>query len=269
MSPTLKQKLKNGEIVVGTMIQDLVDPIIITILSDCGFDFVVVDQEHGPATYKDIQDLALAAKFLDIAIIIRPPCNSYEYMAKALDMGADGVMVPHVDTRTEAEDVVRAVKYPPDGNRSFGMRKTLSKLYQTNDNSNFIRMANAESIVFLQVENPGSAGNIDDLLSVPHVDGVIIGPADFTMSMGIIGQYQDPGFENHVEKVLESCKRHRVHFGIHFGDLDLVLKWKRRGMDILMYSNVKNLLKERCLNLFKELNVEKTRGSIERKTGVY
>ncbi|NMC04078.1 MAG: hypothetical protein GYA24_02640, partial [Candidatus Lokiarchaeota archaeon] len=127
MRQLLRDKIKAGSAITGTMIHEFACPAMVPVLADAGFDFVIIDQEHGPASYQDIQDIVIAAKNYDLAIIVRSTKNEYEYMAKVLDMGADGLLIPHVDTPAEAHNVVKCTKYPPAGERSHGMRHYLSK----------------------------------------------------------------------------------------------------------------------------------------------
>ncbi|MHA1683478.1 MAG: HpcH/HpaI aldolase family protein [Promethearchaeota archaeon] len=267
---TLREKLEKGNEICGVMIQDFLNPIIIPILDECGYDFIVLDQEHGPSSYRDVQDMVLVAKHLEIAIIVRAAKNSYEYMAKVLDMGADGLMIPHVDTVEQVERVVQCAKYPPAGLRSYGMRQFLSKYGPSSSAAEYIRVANLNMIIFIQVESPESSHNLDEILSgaraADHVDGVIVGPADYTMNMGKIGQFTDKEFESAMERVEASCREHGIHFGIHFGKLDLVRHWRSKGMNILMYSNVKGLIIDRAREI---LGILKDSGTVKEKSNLY
>ena len=241
---SLRQKLRNNKPIIGIMIQDLVDPILIPLLSECGYDFIVLDQEHGPSTYQDVQNLSIVTRKEGIALVVRATNISHEYISKILDMGADGLMIPHVDTIEQVQEVIKWAKYPPVGERSWGMRKILSKVDEKETNR-YINSANDWTTIFIQVESPKSVNNVNDLVSRQFIDGVIIGPADLSMNMGIMGKYTSDEFVTALEKVLTACKDNKKGFGIHFGDIALALDWKEKGANILLHGNVKQLIMQK------------------------
>ena len=250
---TIKHKIRCKAEVLGIMIQDFTDPIIIPTLAELGYDFVVIDQEHGPSDYRTIQNLVIAALPYDMAVLLRPPKIEYEYIAKALDMGVEGLMIPHVDTAEQVRDIIQWVKYPPVGSRSYGMRRILSNIPGVNTSKEYIRRANEESVIFIQVESPTATKNIQQLLEPKEIDGVIMGPADYTMNIGCIGEYSHPEFVTAAETVLKECNKRGKAFGIHFGDLDLIKEWQQKGMRLLMYSNIKGLIKKCGADVVKVL----------------
>ncbi len=246
MRPSLRDKIKAGSLVTGTMVTEFACPEMVPILADAGFDFIIVDMEHGPASYQDIQDMVIAGKSYDLDIIARSTKNDYEYMAKVLDVGADGLLVPHVDTPAEAHNVVKCTKYPPAGERSHGMRHYLSKFGTCGSTAEYIKVANEKTTIFVQAESPVAARNIDAIVSSPWIDGVIVGPSDFTMSMGIIGQYENLQFIAHCDNILQACLKAKKHFGIHWSKLDVAMAWKKKGSNILLFSSASNLLREKA-----------------------
>jgi 2-keto-3-deoxy-L-rhamnonate aldolase RhmA len=253
MVESLRDKIKAGQNVTGIMIQDFACPALVGLMADVGFDFIVLDQEHGPASYQDLEDVVIAAKNLDLAVIVRTTKNDYEYIARVLDMGADGVMIPHVDTIDEAKRVVDCAKYPPAGNRSHGMRHYLSKFGPFASSAEYLTIANDKTTVFLQAESAEFINNMNTILADQWVDGIIVGPSDFTMSMGIIGQYEDEQFVNNCDAIMDACKQHWKHFGIHLSKLALMDAWKGKGMNILLFSSVSNLLHEKAAEILAKL----------------
>jgi 4-hydroxy-2-oxoheptanedioate aldolase len=246
MRRSLRDKIKAGDLVTGTMIHEFACPAMVPVMADAGFDFIIIDQEHGPASYHDIQDMVIAAKGYDLAIIVRSTKNDYEYMAKVLDMGADGLLIPHVDTPEEAHNVVKCAKYPPAGERSHGMRHYLSKFSPCASTAEYIKVANEQTTIFVQAESPVAARNVDAIISSPWVDGVIVGPSDFTMSMGIIGQYEDKQFLEHCDTLLQACRKAKKHFGIHWSKLDVAMTWKKKGANIMLFGSATNMLREKA-----------------------
>jgi 2-keto-3-deoxy-L-rhamnonate aldolase RhmA len=263
---SLRSKIAKGQNVLGVMIQDHCSPIIIPILEECGYDFVVVDQEHGPTDIKDLQNLVLAAQSKKIAILVRPPSISYENIAKTLDMSVDGLMVPHVDTVEEAKQIIEYAKYAPLGKRGYGMRQVLPKFCPCKNKEDYIQKANNNTTILVQVESSVSVENIEGILADKYIDGVVVGPSDFTLELGIIGQFEHEKLVKLLDRVLEVCKKNTKGFGIHFGDLDLIDTWKAKGMSILMYSSVSGLIKDGANSAISRLKGEndtkkKTEGS--------
>ncbi len=249
MRSSLRDKIKQNMLITGTMVHEFACPAMVPILADAAFDFIIVDQEHGPASYQDIQDVVIAAKSYDLDIIVRSTKNDYEYMAKVLDMGADGLLIPHVDTPAEAHNVVKCTKYPPAGERSHGMRHHLSKFGPCASTAEYIKVANEKTTIFVQAESPVAARNIDAIVSSPWIDGVIVGPSDFTMSMGIIGQYEDPKFLGHCDAILQACLKAKKHFGIHWSKLDVAMAWKKKGANIILFGSATNFLREKAIEV--------------------
>ncbi|MFX0099994.1 MAG: HpcH/HpaI aldolase/citrate lyase family protein [Candidatus Hodarchaeota archaeon] len=253
MVKSLRQKLTEGQSIVGVMVQDYTNTALMPVLADAGYDFIVIDQEHGPSDHLDIQNLVMSSKHLDIDILVRSTKISYEYMAKILDMGAHGLMIPHVDDWDDAQRVIKYSKYPPVGERSYGMRRFLSKHIEYTNAADYIKQANENTTLFVQVESAESAAVVGDILGINYIDGVIIGPSDLTMDLGIIGEYENEKFVKMAEKVLLSCKNHNKAFGIHFGNLELTKVWKEKGMNILLHSNISGLIRQRAGEVISEL----------------
>ncbi len=249
MRRSLRDKIKAGDLVTGTMVHDFACPAIVPVLADAGFDFIIIDMEHGPASHQDIQDVVIAARSFDLDVIVRSTRNEYEYIAKVLDMGADGLLIPHVDTLAEAHNVVKCAKFPPAGERSHGMRHYLSKFGPCASTAEYIKAANERTTIFVQAESQVAARNINAIVSSPWIDGVIVGPSDFTMSMGIIGQYENEQFLGHCDAILQACLKAKKHFGIHWSKLDLAMAWKEKGANIMLFGSATNLLREKAIEV--------------------
>jgi 2-keto-3-deoxy-L-rhamnonate aldolase RhmA len=168
-------------------------------------------------------------------------------------MGADGLMIPHVDTPEQVRNIVQWSKYYPDGKRSYGMRHTLINQSGNTNKELYIKQANEKITLLIQVESQESIFNLESMLSEPYIDGIIVGPADLSMDIGLIGDYTNEKFVNLVNKTLSICLNKKKGFGIHFSEVALIKTWKMKGMNIILYSNETNLLKESILNALNEL----------------
>jgi 4-hydroxy-2-oxoheptanedioate aldolase len=196
------------------------------VMAHAGFDWLCVDMQHGVIDYQVAVTMLQAISTTDSVPIVRVPWNEPGIIMKALDAGAYGVIVPIVNTATEAEAAVTACRYPPLGIRSHGpIRATL---YGGRD---YITRANGEVLCIVQVETKESIENLDDLLAVPGVDAAYIGPADLSLSLGLppASDHDEPAFVEAVQRVLDACKRHNVVPGAHAGNVVTARKRLEQG----------------------------------------
>ena len=185
----LKQKLQQGEVVLGSFI-NCAYPAFVEICGYAGFDFVVIDLEHSPLNTLVAEDLCRAADCVGVSPIVRVRKNDAPQIQRALDIGSAGVQVPQIETIDDAQAVVRAAKYSPLGARglSFGTRAGV----YTAAGTQITQQLNEESLVVVHVEADRGIENIQEIVSVPHIDVVFLGPYDLSQSLGIPGQVQDP-----------------------------------------------------------------------------
>jgi 2-dehydro-3-deoxyglucarate aldolase len=253
MIKTLRNKFKSGDKIIGIMTQSLKNPVTIPLLNDSGIDFIMLDREHGSASFQDLENLAVAAKLSNISILVRVSTNNPNEISHVLDMGVDGIMVPHVETLEDVSTILNAAKYPPIGKRGYGMRKYLSKFYQGEDSQQYIGKANEHIVVIAQIESLKAIQNVENIVKDQNIDGVIIGPSDLSLDLGIFGKLNDELFIKNVTKVMDCCVKHKKSFGIHFSKFDLMLDWKGKGMNLLLYSSFESILEESIKDLVKKL----------------
>ncbi len=250
------EKLQRKEPIYGTMIDEISNPLVIPLLSRAGFDFVVVDMEHGAFTIREIVNFVIAAKNCPISIIVRTPGKDSQMISKILDCGAHGIMVPHVETKAEVQNIIQASKYPPIGTRGYGPRGIITD-YQPLACEDKIRIINQNVVIWIQVESIVAIEKMDMLLSFPEINGVIIGPMDLSVSMGIPGQMHDIHIQQMFQKVLATCNQKGVSCGIHFKDLAKSKEWKAKGMTICLHSTTFELLFEKAKKDVVELKETK------------
>lgn len=230
----VKQALRGGEPVIGTMVSEMRSPSIGMLLSNAGFEFFFIDMEHGAYDLQTVADMIKVARLADIVPLVRVPDGLYHLIARVLDAGAMGVMVPRVETRETVEQAVAAMRYPPLGHRGCSTGKGNSD-YQKVAMWDFTRHANDNILAVMQIERQAAIDQIDDLLSVPGVDVALIGPADLTLSLGAPGP-QDSAVQEAIQKVVDAGKRHGVATGIHLRDAEQLKVWRDRGMTMLTCS---------------------------------
>jgi 4-hydroxy-2-oxoheptanedioate aldolase len=196
------------------------------VMAHAGFDWLCVDMQHGVIDYQVAVTMLQAISTTDTVPFVRVPWNEPGIIMKALDAGAYGVVVPMVNTAAEAEAAVSACRYPPRGIRSHGPIR--AALYGGRE---YIARGNDEVLCIVQIETRESVENLDEILSVPGVDATYIGPADLSLSLGLppASDHDQPAFVAAVERVLDSCKRHKVAPGAHAGNVVTARKRLEQG----------------------------------------
>lgn len=229
---SVKRALKEGKLQLGCSFAQLRSPAVATILAKAGLDWCYLDSEHGPFDFETLQDLCRASIAAGMAPIIRIADVQYNLVARSLDCGAMGVLLP----RMESPDVLaRAVSwafFPPAGVRGFGFTQH-NVDYEPVTLPQIIQHHNENTMVVFQIETQTGLDARDELLSVPGVDAVMIGPADLSISLGIPGQFENPKLIDAIDKIIESCNKHGVAPGIHMRALHLAKFWRDRGMRFL------------------------------------
>jgi 2-keto-3-deoxy-L-rhamnonate aldolase RhmA len=181
----LKQKLQKREQTIGSWIT-IGSPVVAEIMARAGFDWLVVDMEHSAITLDIAQDLIRVIDLCGVPPLVRVGHNQPNLIKRVMDAGAHGVIVPMVNTREEAEQAVRSVRYPPAGFRGVGLARAQK---YGEDFEGYRRWNQESSIIIVQVEHIQAVRNLVEILAVPGVDGFIVGPYDLSGSLGVPGQF--------------------------------------------------------------------------------
>ncbi len=236
---TLKQKLRDGKAAFGVMLTFPAPPIV-EMLGYMGFDWVLIDNEHGSITVDTAEDVIRAAELTGIAPIVRPVVNRPEVIAPFLDRGAWGVQVPHVNTREEAEAAVAACKYFPDGERGSFSRGRPAQYGMGGTTQEYFAKANANTLVCLMLEEVEAISNIAEIVRVKGVDVLFIGSGDLSQSMGYPGQQTHPEVQAVMEQGVKRIREAGIAAGVSCPD-SLVPKFLSLGVQYF-HSNVGSLL---------------------------
>lgn len=204
-------RLKQRELLLGTMLS-LPSPETAEIISHCGFDWLFLDGEHSPASVLDWQRVMQAVGGRS-ACMLRVPVNSEVHIKKALDIGADGIIVPMINSAKQASDAVAWSHYSPQGRRGIGPGR--ASRYGKNLAA-YIERANEDLALILQIEHIDAVTNIDEIVNVEGVDALFIGPSDLSASMGKTGQFDDVEVCAAMDKVADACRQRKLPLG-YFG----------------------------------------------------
>jgi len=207
MQNPVKRKLKNGQKTIGAFSQ-MISPVSAEIMSRSGFDWIIVDLEHAPGDFANLQHQLQAMNGSGVVPFARAPWNDMVAIKRTLDTGVMGVLIPYVNTREEAIAAVAACKYPPLGVR--GVAGSPRAAGYTRNTMPYLTSANDEVVVMIAVETMEAVENLDEILTVEGLDGIFIGPVDLASSMGYLGDPGQPEVQQTIalieSKVLPSDK---------------------------------------------------------------
>ncbi len=236
---TLKEKLVAGKAVFGVMIT-FPSPQVVEMLGHLGFDWVLIDNEHGSITVDNSEPVIVASELTGIAPIVRPVANRPEIIAPFLDRGAWGVQVPHVNTADEARAAVDSVKYFPLGHRGLFSRGRPAEYGFGGPTREYTQAANRETLVCLMIEEVEAIENLDDMVQVEGVDVFFIGSGDLSQSMGYPGEQTHPEVQRMMERGVKVIRGAGKTAGVSCPDA-LVPKFLGMGVQYF-HSNVNTLL---------------------------
>jgi len=208
---SIKQKITRKDITLGSWIQ-IPDHFSTEIMARAGFDWLAIDLEHGLINLDTAFRLIQTIDKSGVLPIVRLNENDPSTIRRVMDAGAGGVIVPMINTAEEAVKAVDAVKYSPDGKRSYG----LGRAHEFGLNfDTYMHEINKMSVVVVQIEHKDALENLDAILAVPGIDAIVIGPYDLSGSMGIPGKFDDPTFNSAVTQIVNKVKKSPVALGIH------------------------------------------------------
>jgi 2-keto-3-deoxy-L-rhamnonate aldolase RhmA len=232
--PCVRERIARGEPVYGTMVFELFTPGLPAILAAAGFDFVVLDTEHSGVGIETLKTVIACARGLPIEVYVRVPEKSYAAVATVLDAGAQGIMVPMLETAEQARDLVEWVRYRPEGKRgcAFGMAHDA---YRARDVVAYMAEANRRNLVIGLIETRQGIDNAEAICATPGFDVAWLGHFDLTNDMGITAQFEHPEFWAAVDRLAAAAKRHGTALAGLDGNLAYLEKLRAKGFKVLGY----------------------------------
>ena len=202
MTPNrMKAKIQRGEPALGASVM-FPSPQLVEMLGYAGFDWVLIDCEHGTVGLESMELMVMAAEAAGVTPIVRPRTNGASDILQAMDRGALGVQVPHINTAAEARAAVAAVKFHPQGSRSLAAGTRASGYGFRGSMGGFVEEANRRTLVCVQIEDEAALPNLDEILRVEGIDVFFIGPSDLSQSMGHPGNPKEPRVARAIEEAL-------------------------------------------------------------------
>jgi 2-keto-3-deoxy-L-rhamnonate aldolase RhmA len=225
------EKLRRGETVFGQMILELFTPGIGPMLSAAGMEFVIYDMEHGRCDIGLLAEMIASCRGSEIVPMVRVPDVGVVPLSRVLDLGARGVLVPRIETRSQAEDVVAQLKYAPVGRR--GVALGISHDLYRPGNASFFQETNENTAVLLLLETAKAYDNLEDILSVPGIDVAWMGHYDLTVSMGIPAQFDHPKFLDAMDRLVNVTKQRGIAAGFLPSTPESAVHWIKRGFQAI------------------------------------
>lgn len=248
---SLRQRLRAGEFVLGTFLE-IPAPSLVEILALAGFDFVIIDREHGSIDLDAAENLIRAAQCVGIAPIVRVAENHPVLVRQPLDMGAAGVQVPQVGSREEAMEVVRSAMFAPEGER--GLQPFVrGASYRAVDTATFMAQANRDSVLAIHIEGESGAANLETILHVERIDVIFIGPYDLSQSLGVPGQVNHPKVEKRVAEIAALARGAGKCVGIFCDHPAAVAKWRSVGVTYAALSIDATIFLNACRDLVQQV----------------
>lgn len=210
----LKKALRNRERLFAAWVS-YSHPSIAETFAKAGFDFIAIDMEHSTISLSEGQRIIAACQSEGVPCLPRPVSHSNDYIKPLLESGADGILIQMVNTANEVSKLINDIKYPPVGNRSFGVSRAQSYGFDFNE---YITEWNQTSTFIIQVESIEAVNNIEKLLAFDEIDGVMVGPYDISGSLGVPGQLEHPKVIEASKKVIDACKSYGKSCGTQLND---------------------------------------------------
>jgi 2-keto-3-deoxy-L-rhamnonate aldolase RhmA len=234
---TYRTRAEHGEIQLGTWINMIRTPAVLTLLKAAGLDFARIDMEHSPFSMETVADMATLARALNFPIVVRPPEGNREWITRLLDSGIWNLHIPQVDTPEQAVEVAKCCRYAPDGDRGmmgFGPHTE----YRTLAPGEHMASANARVHVTIMLETKGAFDRLDEIASTPGIDAMTIGPTDLAQNLGVLGTpSQKSVLTEHRHRLAEAARKHGKQVAMITDSVEGVREMIALGATIINYSS--------------------------------
>ena len=224
----VKAACEAGQVTTGCFLAELRLASVAPLLALGGLDFFLIDNEHGQWPIDKIAEVCTAARHAGITPFVRVPDYSYAHIAQSLDAGAQGLIFPRIETAEEVKACIQIARYPPIGKRGNATNRSYCD-FKVGPVMQVMAEHNKQTLLIFQVETKEALNSLDAILSIPEVGGVLIGPNDLSISLGVPGDIRGSVMVEAFERVLGKCKEYGVIPGCHINDTGLAAEWAAKG----------------------------------------
>jgi len=246
-------RAERGEVQIGTWVNMIRTPAVLTLLRAAGLDFARVDMEHSPFSMETVADMATLARALDFPLVVRPPEGNREWITRLLDARVWNLHIPQVDTPEQAAEVASCSHYAPAGERGmygFGPHTE----YRTLPPSEHIAAANARVHVTIMLETKRAFDRLDDIASVPGIDALTIGPTDLAQDLGVLGTpAQRPVLDEHRRRLVDAARKHGKAVAMLTDSVEGVRQMIALGATIINYSSDAAVLRSGYVSVVEQI----------------
>jgi 2-keto-3-deoxy-L-rhamnonate aldolase RhmA len=219
----------------GHFIVEFATPGIGHILKSAGCDFVLFDMEHSGFGFETLKSAIRYFEAADLPVIVRVPSKEYHHIARAMDMGAEGLMLPMVSTAAEASHIINSMKYTPEGGRGVALQVAHDR-YRPGTVKDKFAAANRRSTLFCQIETAEGVENADAIAALPGVDCLWVGHFDLSVSLGVPGEFGSKRFSDAIARVVEAVTKHGKSLGRLTPSVQQGIELYGQGFDFICYS---------------------------------
>jgi 2-keto-3-deoxy-L-rhamnonate aldolase RhmA len=232
---TLKAMAGSRATKFGHFIVEFATPGIGHILKGAGCDFTLFDLEHSGFGFETVKSALRYFEGADVAAIVRVPSKEYHHIARACDMGAEGIMLPMVGSAKEARQILDCMKYHPQGKRGVALGVAHDN-YRGGDVAAKLAAANKRTTLFCQIETAEGVKNAEEIAAMDGVDCLWVGHFDLSVSLGVPGQFEHPKFTKAIDKVVAAARKHRKSLGRLVPNVETGIEYNKMGFDFICYS---------------------------------
>jgi len=257
----LRQAIAANRTVIGTFLVEFTGPAVLHCLADAGFDFAVLDCEHGNHDSREVESILETAYQAEFCLLVRPPNTDRGLITRVLDAGAAGVLIPAIDSLDAVHQAVKATKYSPVGKRGVHLFRGHTR-HRRVEAARFLAEANRELLTLIQIELKSAVDVVDRIAAIEGVDGLYVGPGDLSVDLGVPGQWNAPPVQEAIAATARACRENKKIAGCHFNDVNELASLKQSGVQMLGYRCDAAMFKTAAEQL-----IESVRDRLPSKTG--
>jgi 2-keto-3-deoxy-L-rhamnonate aldolase RhmA len=242
MTEPLKVRLQRGDLCTGTFLLFLSGSDIVQFLAGLGFDYLILDMEHGGLDFARARETICVARLCGIAPLVRVSEVHYNLVSRALDAGAEGIVLPRVERAEQCRELVRCARFAPEGERGLSTFAGHNDFTPVPDVAAFVAERNRNILLFVQIETRLGLENRRAILSEPGIDGCLVGTGDLAFSLGVPGQMNHPDVVRAAEDIFATCRERSRIYTVPVRSPDDTARWQAAGMHMITLSTDGGLL---------------------------